>query len=539
HTISSLKTSPFPPLYYFLMNYWVKVFGYSETVLRFPSLLFSTFSLVAIFYLARGLFNESIGLIASFLLALSPYAINYAQEAKPYSMAWFFSILTFYYFINFIKSGRKSYLFYYTLTSILSIYTFYIGFLFLLVQNIIFFIYPFRKKPVPWLIAQVIIIFSFLPWLMVVQHINNITRGIKWINQTTSYLGTLTKTFRMVCGDFNHCASHLLTHLGIALFISLLLVSLIYFCLSVFKPYCLKPRCSGFINKREFGIVFLWWLLPVLFYFLIDKIYTPIFIPRYLGYSHIPIILLVSVGITLMNFYLRTAKYLILGSLSFIILYGYLLPYYKNGLKICYEDWRGIFRELCPRIGENSLIIADPAYYVASPLQYYGKCLRGDIASFSTYAIKPEHKSVFLVLRGRKEEVAFREHFRHNYIREELWRGGIGFYEYQLKPLSRGEVERRFIQTLDRQITPNNLILISRVSPSLFRFLTTNGLLIMDFDKYQKMKKYHPCLPSSIFIVYRGYFNKISLRGYFLKEKYFIQYGGVSYLGYFWYKKIR
>ena len=138
YTLSTLRTSPFPPFYYFILSYWTKLFGYSEISLRFPSLLFSILFLIFIFYLCRELFNEKIGFISAFLLSISPYAINYAQEAKQYSMMWFLSILTFYYFIRYLKSKKISFLFCYILSSVFSIYTLYMGFLFLVVQNVIF-----------------------------------------------------------------------------------------------------------------------------------------------------------------------------------------------------------------------------------------------------------------------------------------------------------------------------------------------------------------------------------------------------------------
>ena len=87
HTCSTLKGSPFPPLYYFIVNAWCHLFGFSETAIRFPSLLFSAASVPLIYLLGKQVFGEQIkseraGITAAVLLSVSPYAINYAHEAK-------------------------------------------------------------------------------------------------------------------------------------------------------------------------------------------------------------------------------------------------------------------------------------------------------------------------------------------------------------------------------------------------------------------------------------------------------------------------
>ena len=81
------------PLHKMLMLPWVRIFGTSEFSLRFPSLLFSFFTVVLLFFLGRRFFNKKIGLIASFIMGLCPFHIWYAQEARDYSMVLFFGTL--------------------------------------------------------------------------------------------------------------------------------------------------------------------------------------------------------------------------------------------------------------------------------------------------------------------------------------------------------------------------------------------------------------------------------------------------------------
>lgn len=75
-----------PPLYYTLLHAWVAAFGDLQGAVRGLSALCSTLT-VPIFYagVAR-LINQPTGIVAAFLLAISPFHIYFAQEARMYSL---------------------------------------------------------------------------------------------------------------------------------------------------------------------------------------------------------------------------------------------------------------------------------------------------------------------------------------------------------------------------------------------------------------------------------------------------------------------
>ena len=93
-------------------------------------------------------------MIAAFLLSISPYSIYYAQEAKMYSLLWFLMILSFFYLLKIIKRNNTSSFWMYILSTTLCVYTMYIGFLFMLIQNIIFFCIYRGKVVKKWGLAQ-------------------------------------------------------------------------------------------------------------------------------------------------------------------------------------------------------------------------------------------------------------------------------------------------------------------------------------------------------------------------------------------------
>ena len=75
-----------PPLYYIVLHYWRALFGESEFALRMLSVLCGVGLVIFTYLLARRLFNPRVGLIAAALMACSPFAVYYSQEARMYVM---------------------------------------------------------------------------------------------------------------------------------------------------------------------------------------------------------------------------------------------------------------------------------------------------------------------------------------------------------------------------------------------------------------------------------------------------------------------
>jgi len=72
-------------LYYALLHEWRAV-GESEFALRSLSVLFATASVPVVWAVARRLFDEATAAVAAFLLALNGFLLQYAQEARGYSL---------------------------------------------------------------------------------------------------------------------------------------------------------------------------------------------------------------------------------------------------------------------------------------------------------------------------------------------------------------------------------------------------------------------------------------------------------------------
>jgi uncharacterized membrane protein len=92
-SLVSLHSSP--PLDYILLKCVVTLVGTADWVVRMPALLFGT-ACVPIFYvLVVKLTNRQHALIAATVLAFSPMAILYAQEARMYSLFLLLSLISY------------------------------------------------------------------------------------------------------------------------------------------------------------------------------------------------------------------------------------------------------------------------------------------------------------------------------------------------------------------------------------------------------------------------------------------------------------
>src|SRR5262249_7778771 len=122
-------------------------------------------SIPAIFMLGKTVAGKREGLIAAFLLAVSPVAINYSVEARCYALLLLLSILSTYLLLKMFEPDRLQTRSFpprwltvaYVATSILVAYTHWFGLLLLCVQAVGLFFYLPMSRAVQQRIAVVIL----------------------------------------------------------------------------------------------------------------------------------------------------------------------------------------------------------------------------------------------------------------------------------------------------------------------------------------------------------------------------------------------
>ncbi len=105
-----------------IIYYWQMFFGESEFALRFSSVVFSILSIYLLYLLAKEIFNIKVARLASFLLAISPLHIYFAQELRVYALVSCSTLAALYSFLKIIKTSKNKYWWGYTIANILNIY---------------------------------------------------------------------------------------------------------------------------------------------------------------------------------------------------------------------------------------------------------------------------------------------------------------------------------------------------------------------------------------------------------------------------------
>ena len=84
--VDHLRHDGAPPLYYFLLHFWMKLVGTSDFSVRALSGLLSIATLPFVFVVARRLWNLRTAAVAVAVTSVTPYAIYFATETRMYSM---------------------------------------------------------------------------------------------------------------------------------------------------------------------------------------------------------------------------------------------------------------------------------------------------------------------------------------------------------------------------------------------------------------------------------------------------------------------
>jgi uncharacterized membrane protein len=153
------------PLYFMLLNLWIRVFGNSEVALRSLSAIFGIGAIFLIYLVARALLHERVGLISALILMLAPAQVYYAQEARAYALQVFLVLLSTYFFIRIVFSKDMKLAFWlgYLISALLGVYTHYFTVLVYFCHNLFLILCRrdlfFTKR---WLLSQFTLVLAWL-----------------------------------------------------------------------------------------------------------------------------------------------------------------------------------------------------------------------------------------------------------------------------------------------------------------------------------------------------------------------------------------
>jgi mannosyltransferase len=113
-----------PPGYYFLLHLWRPV-GHSAFALRFPSALCSLLAVALAQRLAGEFFGQRTARLATLGMALSPFQVYYAQEARMYGPAIALGAGVVWAFLRAVRVNRRSAWLIYGVFATLGLYVYY------------------------------------------------------------------------------------------------------------------------------------------------------------------------------------------------------------------------------------------------------------------------------------------------------------------------------------------------------------------------------------------------------------------------------
>ncbi|HEY9609037.1 glycosyltransferase family 39 protein [Allocoleopsis sp.] len=161
-----------PPLYFILVRFWAQMFGDSVAAIRSFSAFLSVLAFPCIYWLCLELFESLlVGWLACALLAVSPFQLVYAQEARQYSL-WTVAILLS--SASLLRAMRvntwRSWAIY-AATLTLGVYSHLFFVLVAIAQAIYVFVinnYRWSKTLTAYFLSFLVAIIAFSPWIAVI-----------------------------------------------------------------------------------------------------------------------------------------------------------------------------------------------------------------------------------------------------------------------------------------------------------------------------------------------------------------------------------
>ena len=182
----ALEEPQIAPLYFIATRFWVQLFGDSVAVTRSMSAVFSLLALPCMYWLCLELFESSLtAWLSVSLLAVSPFQIVYAQEARPYSLFVLIILLSGAALLRAMRLKTNSSWAIYAAIVALGFYSHLLFALVLLGHGIYVAISEnmrFNKTVIGYLLAAVAGFIALSPWTVVyLINSQNVTNKTSWL----------------------------------------------------------------------------------------------------------------------------------------------------------------------------------------------------------------------------------------------------------------------------------------------------------------------------------------------------------------------
>ncbi len=390
--IRAASSDVHPPLYYLLLHFWIRVFGDSEFLVRLPSVVFGWLSVLLVHRVGRKLFDGRVALAAALLVALSPFAIHYSQEARAYALLGLLALASFDAYVDGLGGWARGSWVRYLAASALLVYTHSFGWFVIIAQNLHLTLDLLGSRGHAgarmraWVPLQLALVALFAPWAGALGHqVSSVERAF-WVPVPT--LISLVKTAWEYAGS------------GVLLVMLAALAGLAL--LASWAPARGVGGLDPTMRRSRALLVVAWLAVPVLFPFAISRLGVPIYVTRTTIASSFALYLLAADGILRLR----------LRSLALLAVTGLLVPALLDYYRPVHKDpWRHVVAAIERDARPGDLVLVHAGYNKPNVYDYYARRPDLEVMGFpigtsevSEATIRPlvaasvRHERVWLVL---------------------------------------------------------------------------------------------------------------------------------------------
>jgi len=128
-----------PPLYYLVLSGWSRLVGTGDVELRSLGAIISLFTVAGTWWIGRRLGGATVGAVAAFIVATSPFEIVPAQEARMYPLLGLLTVLSWGALLAAVENRRGGWTVYIIATT-LALYTHYLATMLIIAQGVYVFV---------------------------------------------------------------------------------------------------------------------------------------------------------------------------------------------------------------------------------------------------------------------------------------------------------------------------------------------------------------------------------------------------------------
>lgn len=152
-----LMRDPHSPIYNILVYLYSVLIGDGMS-LRLMSVFFSMMALIVLWYIAHHFVNPRVGFYTLLIMAVNPFHLWYAQEARGYAMAVFVCLVWVYFYLKVFQTDRRGHWVMFTVMGFMAVLSNYFAVFLLLFSFIPLLTQKHRSKLFKWILSIVIIL---------------------------------------------------------------------------------------------------------------------------------------------------------------------------------------------------------------------------------------------------------------------------------------------------------------------------------------------------------------------------------------------